>query len=345
MYRSLHSLENATRLLQRDWPVPVAEVLQQQIVEPMEEAALRESTPKLTVIDGISNAVREHYEQNPYPRWARAVSTFVPLAIEDVLRRRLPPGDVPALSRMPSLDVLIAGCGTGLQAVIAAQNYLDARILAIDLSATSLAYARRQAARLKLNNVEFALADIMGLQAIDRRFDLIEAGGVLHHLADPYAGWQILNSLLRPAGLMRVALYSDIARRGIVAAREFAAAGNYQPDLEGIRLCRQAILRMPADAKAHDVLESVDFYSTSGFRDLVLHQQERRMSLPDIEAFLCANGLAFLGFETSDAVRRAFAQRFPEPAARKDLAAWHQFETENPDTFVAMYVFWVRHLA
>jgi hypothetical protein len=141
---------------------------------------------------------------------------------------------------------------------------------------------------------------------------------------------------------MRVALYSEIARRGIVAAREFAAAGSYQSDLEGIRLCRQAILRMPADAKAREVLRAADFYSTSAFRDLVLHQREHRMSLPDIAAFLSANGLEFLGFETSDAVRRAFARRFPEPAARKDLAAWHRFETENPDTFVAMYVFWVR---
>jgi tetratricopeptide (TPR) repeat protein len=342
MYRPLHSLPDASRLLQHDWPAPVAEVLRQQISEPMEEATLRESTPKLTVVDGISAASREHDEQSPYPRWTNPVSTFTPLAIEDQLRRRLPPGDVPALSRTPSPDVLIAGCGTGLNAVTAAQSYLDAKILAIDLSATNLAYARRQAARLKLNNIEFAQADIMHLQAIDRRFDLIEASGVLHHLADPYACWRILNSLLRPGGLMRIALSSDIARSGIDAAQEFAAAGNYQSDLDGIRLCRQAILRMPAGAKAHDVLRALDFYTTSGFRDLVLHQQEHRMSLPDIATFLAANGLAFLGFETSDAVRRAFAQRFPEPAARKDLAAWHQFETEHPDTFAAMYVFWVR---
>jgi hypothetical protein len=148
--------------------------------------------------------------------------------------------------------------------------------------------------------------------------------------------------LLRPGGLMRIALYSEIARRNVVAAREFAAAGNYQPDLEGIRLCRQTILRLPQDAKAREVSLSADFYSTSAFRDLVMHPQEHRMSLPDIQAFLRANKLEFIGFDVMNQIRQDFSNRFPDPASRKDLAAWHQFETENPDTFIAMYQFWVR---
>jgi Tfp pilus assembly protein PilF/SAM-dependent methyltransferase len=341
MYRPLHSLANASRLLEQDWSAPLAEVLRRQIGEPMEEAALRGSTLKLTEVDGMSASERDHDEENPYPRWPNPVSTLTPLAIEDQLRRRLPPGDVPPLPRVPFPEVLVAGCGTGLRAISAGQSYLDANILAIDLSAASLAYARRQAARLKLVNIEFAQADILHLQAIDRRFDLIEAGGILNQLADPYAGWRVLNALLRPGGLMRIALYSEIACRGIVAAREFAAAGNYQSDLDGVRRCRQAILRLPAEAKARDALGSFDFYTASGFRDLVLHRQKHRMSLPDIADFLAANGLEFLSFEASDSVRRAFAQRFPEPAARKDLTAWHQFETERPETFAAMYVFWV----
>jgi SAM-dependent methyltransferase len=344
MYRSLYSLEDAERLLTRDWPAAVADIVRQQVAEPAEEAALRDTTPKLTAIDdSTSIAVRAQYEENPYPRWVRATSTSRAYAIGDVLRRSLPPDDCPAIAPLSAPEVLIAGCGTGLQAVTAAQTYLNARIFAIDLSAASLAYARRQAAGLNLANIDFAQADILKLNSLDRRFDLIECGGVLHHLADPYAGWQTLLTLLRPGGLMRIALYSDIARRDVVAAHEFAAAGNYQPDLEGIRLCRQAILRLPKDAKAHQVLLSADFYSTSAFRDLVMHKQEHRMSLPDIQGFLAANKLEFIGFDASNQVRRNFKNRFPDPASRKDLAAWHQFETENPDTFITMYQFWVRN--
>jgi SAM-dependent methyltransferase len=238
-------------------------------------------------------------------------------------------------------DILVAGCGTGLPAIAAAQTYLDARVLAIDPSAASLAYARRQAARLGLTQIEFAQADLLKLHSLDRQFDVILSGGGLRHLANPYSGLQTLLSRLRPGGLMQAALYSETARRDVAAAREFAAAGNYQPDPEGIRLCRQAILRLPEDAGARQVLRAADFYSTSAFGDLVLRGEEQRTSLPDIQAFLAENRLDFIGFEVSDAVRAAFASRFPDPAARRDLSAWHQFEAENPDTFVAMYVLWL----
>ena len=37
------------------------------------------------------------------------------------------------------------------------------------------------------------------------------------------------HSLLRPQALLRLGLYSEIARRHIVAARSFIAQGGYQP--------------------------------------------------------------------------------------------------------------------
>jgi hypothetical protein len=90
------------------------------------------------------------------------------------------------------------------------------------------------------------------------------------------------------------------------------------------------------------VLRAADFYSTSAFRDLVLHGHEKRMTLPDIAAFLAAEKLEFLGFELDNETHRGFATRFPDPAARKDLEAWHRFETDNPESFIGMYVFWLR---
>ena len=60
-------------------------------------------------------------------------------------------------------------------------------------------------------------------------FDFIEASGVLHHLADPWEGWRVLLSLLRPGGTMQVGLYSELARRNIVAARALIAERGYRP--------------------------------------------------------------------------------------------------------------------
>jgi 2-polyprenyl-3-methyl-5-hydroxy-6-metoxy-1,4-benzoquinol methylase len=56
------------------------------------------------------------------------------------------------------------------------------------------------------SNIEYGQADILKLGSLGRSFDLIESSGVLHHLADPLAGWRVLLSLLRPGGFMMIGL-------------------------------------------------------------------------------------------------------------------------------------------
>jgi hypothetical protein len=74
----------------------------------------------------------------------------------------------------------------------------------------------------------------------------------------------------------------------------------------------------------------------------MFHVQEHRMSLPEIKRFLDENDLQFLGFMLSPAQQRAYAARFPEDPAMTDLDRWHEFEVENPKTFVSMYRFGVQ---
>jgi len=88
--------------------------------------------------------------------------------------------------------------------------------LAVDLSISSLAYAKRKSRKLGLTTIEYAQADLLKLGSLGRSFDIIESSGVLHHLAAPWAGWRVLLSLLRPGGFMRLGFYSEVARRDIV---------------------------------------------------------------------------------------------------------------------------------
>jgi hypothetical protein len=85
-----------------------------------------------------------------------------------------------------------------------------------------------------------------------------------------------------------------------------------------------------------------DFYSMSGCRDLLFHAMEHRLTLPEIAAFLDADNLRFLGFDAEAGLRRRYASRFPSDVAKTDLASWHQFEMENPGSFVGMYQFWIQ---
>src|SRR5258705_1703901 len=96
--------------------------------------------------------------------------------------------------------------------------------------------------------MEYAQADILKLESIGRSFDLVDASGVLHHLSDVKAGWRVLLKLLRPGGVMRVGLYSEMARRGIVAARSFVLERGYHPTADEIRRCRQKLMDLPLKA-------------------------------------------------------------------------------------------------
>ena len=332
-YFPLYSIPNAKSLLALKWPEYVAQLLRQQVSDPLEEMEDRAKIPALTEIDDhTSKAVMQQYDENPYPRW-----TINPCKVVagDMKRhaRTIGSGEPRRIQ-----DILIAGCGTGKHPFWIAQYFPDARIFAIDLSRANLAYALRKTREEGLQNIEYAQADILKLGGIRRTFDRIDAVGVLHHLADPKAGWRVLLSLLAPTGIMRIGLYSETARRDVVQARALIAEGGYRPTIEGIRALRQKIIR---DQRWEMVLNSGDFYSASGCRDLLFNVMEHRFTIPEIASFLKEQGLVFHGFELDGAVIEKFQHRYPGSEALINLEYWNAFESDNPKTFRGMYVFTV----
>src|SRR5258707_9095018 len=159
----------------------------------------------------------------------------------------------------------MGAAGTGRLPVHRAQKLGPRHMLAVDLSLASLGYAKRKSEELGLD-IAYAQADILELESA-RRFDLIESLGVLHHLADPWAGWEKLLSLLRPGGFMLLGLYSEAARRPVREAGGSIAGHG----ADAIRDFRQELIRNGA---SRVILDSEDFFSLSGCRDLLFHVQE-----------------------------------------------------------------------
>jgi SAM-dependent methyltransferase len=245
--------------------------------------------------------------------------------------------------------VLVAGCGTGQQAVQAALAYGPAaRVLAVDLSAASLAYAARMAERFGACNIAFAQADLQTLPEIDAglvgRFQVIECTGVLHHLADPFRGWRALLACLAPDGCMLVGLYSATARRGLAALRSDPAYPGPGCSDAALRAFRQALLDRPIGAPGADLTMSRDFYAASNFRDLALHVSERPVTPAEIAQFLRDNGLAFRGFQIAPALFEQFRAHFAGAAWPGSLEQWQEFEEANPLSFSGMYNFWCKSL-
>ncbi|NOU01552.1 MAG: tetratricopeptide repeat protein [Gallionella sp.] len=342
-YFPLHTLSGSAQLLQRSWPEAIAAMLTQLVSEPIQERQFHATLPKLTAIEGVvSLAVQNMYEENPYPRWVKAAPAVRPASVNDYLRQNFPTVSFQPLNKDGDVEVLIAGCGTGRHSIGSARKFINAKVLAIDLSVTSLSYAKRKTQELGLTTIEYAQADIMKLAELKRSFDVIESGGVLHHLGDPLAGWRVLLSLLRPGGVMGIALYSEVARQDIVSTRAFIAEHHYASTAQDIRRCRQDLMDLDESVAFRAVLNRGDFYSMSDCRDLLFHVQEHRMTIPGIEAFLGENKLSFLGFQVKAKVLAAYNARFPNDPAAIDLSQWQIFEHENPDTFIGMYQFWLQ---
>lgn len=342
-YFPLYSVPFSVRLLDRSWPDAVASVLTQQIREPEKERQLYNTIPRLTAIENeVSLLVKNQYEENPYPRWIKTEPASQPIPIDQFLRQKFPLAPYRPLDNHDRLDILIAGCGTGQHPIGRAQQLEGVRMLAIDLSIASLGYAKQKTQELGLNMIEYAQADILNLGSLDSSFDIIESGGVLHHLADPWAGWRVLLSLLRPRGVMMLGFYSEVARRNIVHLRSVIAGLGYGPTANEIRRCRQILVDLHDQSDFENTLEAPDFFSISACRDLLFHVQEHRMTLTGIDAFLKENNLTFLGFEIEDEVLVAYKRRFPDDSAATNLGHWQIFENENPDTFIGMYQFWIQ---
>jgi 2-polyprenyl-3-methyl-5-hydroxy-6-metoxy-1,4-benzoquinol methylase len=341
MYDYLDALSGFDRLStvrDSEWSQVFRTIVRQQIHDRRREHELATTIERVTAIDDpVSLAVRHQYEAHPYPVWTglhRVDADSV-----EALATRLRPDRLVA-SRTSPARILVAGCGTGEQAVQTARTYPQSEVVGVDLSLASLAYAARMTEKHGITNVVYRQADILELARLDQRFAVVECTGVLHHLRDPLAGWRVLVGLLEPDGVMRVALYSERARRTLDAATGYLRSLHLPPTADGTRRGRQAIIALPDGHPTKAAMAFGDFYSLNGCRDLLMHAQEHRFTLPRIAECLSMLGLRFLGMQCSGKTQRRFLDMFGDRQAAGDLLAWDRFEDAYPATFAGMYSFW-----
>ena len=341
MYRPLHALRGSNDWMAR---VPLLPALQQllrrSVLNTDTERELRQDVQTLgTITDEVSLAVRGMYEEHPYPRWF-SFDRWPQIAFTRWIENEVPMLKTRVEHSAP-LRLLVAGCGTGQDAIWLATDIADVQVLAVDLSRASLAYARRMAKELEVTNIEFRHGDILGLGALTERFDMIYSKGVLHHLREPQAGLQVLAKLLRPGGLLKIGLYSERARASINAAREIVRQRQIPATEAAIREFRQYVLGLQEESGLKTLASLRDFYSISMCRDWLMHVQEHQFRLPQITAMLEKLGLTVLGL--ADVPRHAVANfrgMFPGDDVATRFDRWDEFEAGHPETFVQMYQVW-----
>ncbi|HEC17344.1 MAG TPA: methyltransferase domain-containing protein [Sedimenticola sp.] len=340
MYGRIHDLPEREALLghpSHQWPDSLKTLAECTLFGIEREVEAAGDIPDLTPVeDETSRTVRAQYESNPYPRWSRP-ERHPPQTYDRYMSAILPGYTPPKALRGKNIEVLVAGCGTGQQPIDFAVRFEVGSILAVDISRRSLAYAKLKAGECGVGTVDFYHGDILELGRLDRRFDLIMCSGVLHHMADPLAGWRVLRDLLTPNGVLRIDLYSRIAREDINRQREIIAQLGMEPTPDNIRRYRQALMEREPDSS---ILERLDFWNMSMCRDLLFHCQEHQFSWPEIGDCCDRLDMTFIGVHANKLIYQAYRAAFPNDGRCLDLDNWHRLELNDPRLFRGMYAFW-----
>jgi SAM-dependent methyltransferase len=195
---------------------------------------------------------------------------------------------------------LVAGGGTGDGLVMLAQKLADigcpADITYLDLSRASRAVAEARMAARGLS-ARFLTGDLLAAPELGP-FDYIDCCGVLHHLADPDAGFRALAGALAPAGGMGLVLYAPYGRSGVYPLQAaFRALFADERPSEKVRLARATLETLPA---GHPFLRNPVLgdhrASDAGLYDLLLNARDRASTVAELLAALDRAGLEAVSF-------------------------------------------------
>lgn len=348
MYAPLYqhpSRENLLKISIDDWSPGVRDLITRTLFNKEKERTLQSRLATLGRIDNaVSQEVQKQYDEFPYPQWIHVDGAYPSLS--QCLASCNPDFESPAYLDGP-IDVLIAGAGTGKHPIKVAMADEKAHVTALDLSGASLAYGARMAEKMGVHNIDFIQGDILDIGRLGKKFDIIQSSGVLHHMEDPLLGWSRLVSVLRDKGLMKIALYSETARRGLIPAWNRIKALGLGGSADEIRKFRHEVIESVAagrDSEVAGVLNVADFYILSDCRDLLFNVHEIRFTIPAIKTALSQLGLTFIGMEgdipLDTLARLKQAGRLPADARVQDIDVWEALERQAPDTFIQMYQFW-----
>lgn len=221
---------------------------------------------------------------------------------------------------LAGLDFLDIGCGSGLHA-LAALRLGAKRVEAVDLDPDAVATARDTLSRHSAGGAfSVRQADVFALAPErDGRFDVVYSWGVLHHTGDLWGAVRSASALVRPGGVLAIALYKRTPLCGFWTRekRLFVRSG---PTL------RRVMVALYAGAKAlRDLLRG-----RSPFARFRAHRAQRGM-------YWYTDAVDWLGGYPYESASPEEVRRFVEPlgfaleASFHTRASWGVFGTGNAE--------------
>jgi len=256
---------------------------------------------------GSAEAVRRHYESLPFPpRDPEAERYAMKVSGPDILAKVNQYCYGGARDFTKPFRALVAGCGTGDSVIWLAHQLkgLPAEIVAIDLSEASLAVAKARADMRGLRNIRWEHGSLLDVAMRGLgMFDYVTCLGVLHHLPDPVAGLDALESVLAEGGAMAIMLYGAVGRSHIYSTqrllRQLTAGLDHPADQ--LEFAKRVVGNLaPTNEfrrrEGADVIRSTYLADDTNFWDTLLHSQDRAYTASQVREYVAGAGLHVQGF-------------------------------------------------
>lgn len=235
---------------------------------------------------GRVDAVRAFYESHPYPEPVASLDKRLD-RYRDPRRRHAQNLLLWPLEKARSdRAILVAGCGTS-QAARHALMEPEARVIAIDISETSLRHTGDLRKKHDIRNLRLHRLAIERVAELGETFDQIVCTGVLHHLSDPDAGLRSLRNVLARDGAMHIMVYAPYGRAGVYMMQDYCRLlGVGVTDAE-LRELGETLQALPVDHPIAGVVKRAkDFVQAHALADALLNPQDRAYSVPELYDWL-----------------------------------------------------------
>ena len=239
------------------------------------------------------DAIRAFYESHPYPAPIDSLEQRLDRYRDPQRRRAQSLLLWPLEKPRPDRSILVAGCGTS-QAARHALMEPDARVVAIDVSETSLRHTRDLQQKHDIQNLQLHRLAIERIAELGETFDQIVCTGVLHHLSDPDMGLRALRDVLTRDGAMHIMVYAPYGRAGVYMMQDYCRLLGIGVGDADLRDLGQTVQALPVDHPIAGVVKRAkDFARPNALADALLNPQDRAYSVPQIYDWLERCGLTF----------------------------------------------------
>ncbi len=273
----------------------------------LDERLYRQWDIKLT--DETTNAIKTQYTRYMYPnRWRGIIP-------ERILQSRLETNVGTALGNLNyvehmtfqkflptgNLKVLIAGCGTGEDAISMALRHTDTQFTFVDISSASLQLTKSYVTELGMENVEILQEDIMTMD-LKKRFDIIISTGVIHHLSNPSQGVANLKRHLEDWGALSVMVYGEYGRYEIGLFQEaMKIILDSKMDFEeGIDIVKTILNEVNNSNRLANIAWKQDtLKGEQHIVDLLLNVNEYRYNIQTLNSMVNDGGMKIVAFPNS----------------------------------------------